>query len=145
MPGFPTYDERRVAPQGQGGFSIAVPSTEAFDEPARQVDRMAQATGQAGARLGDIALKAADEANQTHVMDAANQAREAALHLAYDPQEGYARVKGGDVLPRDGNPLAVDYTAKFDDQLKSISGTLANDAQRRAFAQQAGQLRASFE
>lgn len=145
MAAVPSYDSLRIAPRGQSGFSISVPSTEGFDQPARQVARAAQNATQAGSVLSDIAISAQNEANQTRVMEAANAAREAALRLAYDPAEGYTRVKGGEVLPRDGKPLAVDYTGKFDEQLATIGGTLANDAQRRMFQAEAMRMRSSFE
>lgn len=145
MAGVPNYENFRVSPRGDAGFPFSVPSTEGFDEPARQVARAARGASQAGEVLHDIAIREQDQANQTRVMEAANQVRETALRLAYDPNEGYTRVRGGDVLPRDGKPLAIDYTDKFDEQVNSIGEGLTNDEQRRLFAAQAMQLRTSFE
>jgi len=141
----PSYGGFRAAPQGPSGAFLTVPDATGFDQPLKDLSRASDAAFAAGHQIADVVLKAQHDANQVHVMDATNQGREAALTLTYDPQQGYTNVKGKDVLPTGGTPLAVDYAGRYKETLRSIAGGLTNDEQRQLFAQQSAQLMSSFE
>lgn len=144
MADVPEYGNFRVAPQGQTGFPIAVPDQAGFDQPIRQLADAARTTMALGGKAAEIALAAQERANRTQVMAATNQAREEAMRLSYDEKDGYIQVKGRNVLPQGGKPLAVDYAERYDTHLSGLRDGLANDEQRRMFDEQVNPVRAGF-
>lgn len=144
MAGVPTYDDFKVNPQGQTGFSIAVPDQRGFEQPIGALAETSRATSAMGEELGRIVRIEADRANKTVAQAALNDAREIGLRLTYDQKDGYTNVKGRNVLPKDGKPLADDYGEKFNTELARVRAGLANDAQRELFDSQAGALQAGF-
>jgi hypothetical protein len=113
--------------------------------PGAQLSSVARNAGSAGADMAEIAQRVQLQTNAVVTDSAVNQAKEAALRLAYDPQQGFTSIKGWDALKRpDGKPLADEYVDKFDDAARPIMDGLQNDAQKRAFAMQANDIRTSL-
>lgn len=144
MPQVPTIDNFSVSPSGGGvGTSVsATPVRDSAPEQLQQFGRAVQGAGQVGA---DIFRDVQAQANQTRVDDAINRAKERAMQLTFDPQEGFTTLKGLNALERpNGQSLDEDYGGQLQSSIDQIAGTLGNDVQRRAFAQSAQALRTSF-
>lgn len=110
--------------------------------PGQQEQQISRNVGEAGDNMAEIAQRIQLQTNAVVADNAVNQAKEVALRLAYDPQSGFTAAKGWDALHRDsGQPLADEYAQKFDDAAAPIMAGLQNDAQRRAFAIQANDIR----
>jgi hypothetical protein len=144
MAGVPKYDDFRVNPTGPSNAEFSAPDTSAFAENGRQLARTGATIQQAGEQYGKIVLDEQNKANDLRVIDAENQAREAAIHLTVDEGDGYSNLKGGDVMHVDGQPLADSYAARFSEKLSDIAGGLSNDAQREAFHRSAAALHTDF-
>ena len=121
-------------------------------DPVQYADTKAQTLLNFGRALGgaadvatDITMRVQLQANALVTDAAVNKAKETALRLAYDKENGFTSLKGYDALNRpDGKPLADEFASKFDEAVKTLSGDLKNDAQRRAFAAQALTIRANL-
>jgi hypothetical protein len=154
LPTVPTYDNLRTSVSGQspaqfqgGGFgpgggaqapSGPTPGAIAAD----QAGAFGRAATSAGDAAGKIALDMAQQVNETRVIDAVNKAKERMFDLTYNKDSGFSMQKGINALERpDGADLATEYTQRFQKDLDDIGGTLGNDAQKQAFAQQAGRMR----
>jgi soluble lytic murein transglycosylase len=143
----PEYDNLKTAP--------SVMSTPRFQNPqsmgeARIVGDQMQDVGKAITNVGEveanITLDIQQEANALRVDDAMNKAREAAMLLQYDKDEGYTSLQGVDALNRpNGKPLADEYGEKLATTTASLAATLGNDAQRAAFTRQSNDLVTSFK
>jgi hypothetical protein len=146
MPAVPSYDNFRTAPSAPGSATFRAPSTEGADAAARQTSQFGAALSSTSSEATKLVIDAQQQANQLRVIDAENKAREAALHLQYDPQDGYTNIRGGDVmhLPS-GKPLAIDYGERYQRSLDTITSGLSNDAQKEAFARSAATLRTGFD
>lgn len=156
MPRVPVYDSPQVSPNTVPQARLATPSfatptfrgadAPAFQDTANQQARQfSQGARQFGNDVGRIADSMVQQANQLRVDDALNRAKEAALRLTYDKDVGFANLKGINALERpDGKPLADEYGDNLKQQLDEISGTLGNDAQRRAFALHSNDILTSF-
>lgn len=144
MAGVPTYDQPRVNPTGPNDARFQSPDTSGFAENGRQLSRFGATLEAAGEQAGKVFQHEQEKANDTAVIDAENKAREAAIKLTIDDKEGYANIQGGDVMDVDGKPLAVAYRERYQQQLRDITGSLKNDAQRRAFSRSAAALDQSF-
>jgi hypothetical protein len=95
--------------------------------------------------MGRIQLDALEQANQVRVSDAMNQAIAARLRWTHDKDVGYTALQGKAALERpDGKALPDEYAEKLQGDISSIAGSLGNDAQKRAFQLQAGQMVAQF-
>lgn len=132
----PSYDnfQTRVAGGGTPGFSDPGFARNA-SIAGEQDQKLGQAIEGAASQGVKIAVDVQDEANQLRVTDAMNQARERAMKLTYDPQEGYQNLKGNSALSRpDGLALPEEYAGKLNKDVGDIAASLSNDAQRRAFA-----------
>lgn len=127
-----------------GRFDTSVPSA-AGTAPGDQMQKLGSAVEGFGKAEADIDVDTQNLANQVRVSDAMNQARQKALDLTYNPDTGYANLKGGQALNRpDGQALPDEYGQKLGSSLSDINASLSNDAQRRAFQMQAGDLATSF-
>lgn len=144
MPRVPTYDNFQTRPGLQPQVEARVPN--APDVAGRQMAQMGQAVQDLGGEVGRIALDMQQQANQVKINDAMNKAVQAQLRLTFDPAEGYTHLRGDAALTRpDGKALPNEFDEKLGKSLDEIEGTLGNEAQKTAFRQQAGQLRAQFQ
>lgn len=139
----PVYNSPQVAANTLAPARIAVAAMPTVaGQDARQIGAAMQ---QFGEQAGRVALDMAAQANQLRVDDALNKAKEAALKLTYDQQEGFTSLKGANALDRpDGKPLADEYGEKLQKQFSGIADTLGNDAQRTAFSLHANDILTSF-
>jgi soluble lytic murein transglycosylase len=111
------------------------------DYAGRQAQLSSQALEGAGLALDRMILEAQREANQLRVDDVLNRTKEEALRLTYDKDIGYVNAKGVDALDRkSGMPLSEEYAQKLQDRISSMSETLGNDAQKRAYALRANDM-----
>lgn len=144
MPQVPTLDNFSVAPSG-GGFT-PVAATPVKQSAPEQLQQMGQAVQRTSTQAADLFRDAQVQANQLRVDDAVNRAKERAMQLTFDPQEGFTTLKGLDAIERpEGKSLADDYGTQLQSSLDQIAGGLGNDVQRRAFAQAAQGLRTGFD
>lgn len=144
MPRVPTYDNFQTRPGLPPQVEARVPN--APDVAGRQMAQMGQAVQGLGGEVGRIALDMQQQANQVKINDAMNRAMQAQLRLTFDPAEGYTHLRGDAALTRpDGKALPNEFDEKLGKSLDEIEGTLGNEAQKTAFRQQAGQLRAQFQ
>ncbi len=143
----PTYSNFTVSQTATPDVNLQPPSGPMPGQVgAAQADAIGRAASGTGDAASRIALSIQDQVNQTRVNDAVNQARIAAQQLTYDPQNGYQALKGNDALSRpSGQPLADEYGDKLSGALMDISGSLGNEAQRRAFNATASDLQAQFK
>lgn len=121
-------------------------SPDAAAAPARQMQEAGQAMQRMGRGVANVAIDMQNTASQVRVSDALNQARQAQLDLTYNPEGGFANVKGRDAIYRDsGQSLPEEYTGKLQQQLNDIAGTLTNPVQRRMYELQAQGIATSFQ
>lgn len=146
MPKVPTYDTAQVSP-------TALPFAPVSDAGAGQMAQTAgrdtialgNAQQQIGSAVSSIAIDLQEQANQVQVSAANNAAHKAALDLTFDPNAGYKNLKGDAALSRpDGKALPDEYADRLQTQLASIGDSLGNEAQKRAFSIQSGQMLTSF-
>jgi soluble lytic murein transglycosylase len=109
-----------------------------------------QGFGNALVGASDAALRIATQMqmniNQTQVDDALNKTRQASLDLTYDPDQGYAGIKGNAALKRDsGLSLPDEYGQKLQTTINDLSEGLGNDEQRRQFALRSNDIATSFK
>lgn len=144
MPQVPTIDSFSVSPNGGGVGPVSAPPVR--DVSGQQLQEAGQAIQRASTTGADIFRDIQAQANQTRVDDAINRAKERAMELTFDPQQGFTTLKGKDALERpNGQSLAEDYGGQLQSSIDQIAGTLGNDVQRRAFAQAAQGLRTNFD
>jgi soluble lytic murein transglycosylase len=146
MAGVPTYDNFQATPNVPQAApqQIGLRPWEA-GQSGEEMQRFGQGVSALGDTAGKVAVDIQDQANQLRVEDAMNQARQHALDLTYNPQTGYASLKGKDALERpDGQALADEYGSKLRDGMADISGTLSNPQQQRMFALRSGELLSQF-
>ncbi|BCB27058.1 hypothetical protein SKTS_19440 [Sulfurimicrobium lacus] len=143
MPTVPRYDSPQVSPTSLPAQPFGAPVMP--DIAGRQSQQTGQAMQQFGGDVGRIANDMAQQANQLRIDDALNQAKEAALRLAYDKDKGFTNLKGINALERpDGKPLADEYGDNLKDQISQIAGALGNENQRQAFAMHSNDILTSF-
>lgn len=132
MPRVPTYDRFQVSPGALPQVRVSAPGMP--DIAGQQEQQLGQGLMRAGDAASRYALDVQQQANQIRVDDALNRAKEAALRLTYDKDQGFLSLKGINALERpDGKPLADEYSETLQKQIQDIAGTLGNDAQRQAF------------
>ena len=142
MPRVPSYDGLQVGLRAEGPRPVGpLPS----DLVAEQMQRGGRALSAGGAALSRIALDELEQANQVRVSDAMNQAMAARLRLTHDKEAGYVGLQGRAALDRpDGKPLDEEYTGRLQEEVGRIADSLGNDAQKRAFNLQSGQMLVQF-
>lgn len=133
-----------IPQSGGGAGTFVAPSPDNY--AAHQAIAAGAAIQGAGGEMSQVVQDAAREANQLRAIEATNQAREAAIHLTSDKNEGYVNVKGAAAVKRDsGLPLGEEYSRRLRDRLVEISGGLANEYQKRLFQATAGQIQTNFD
>jgi hypothetical protein len=141
----PEYNTPQVQPNAPRPPQLDTPPLGAAGNAAEQLQRTGQAIQQGGEMFGRIAAAEQQKANDLQVIDAENQAREAAIKLTVDPQEGYTTQQGADAVHRaSGLPLADEYHQKLTTQIGQIANSLKNDVQRQAFARSAAAIGEDF-
>lgn len=137
MPRVPVYNQQQVAPRAmplpmQSGISPTVPDG---------TQALARGLGQ----VAEVFAREQAYADELRVEDAVNQLRERQLDLTLGQQNGFANVKGRNVLPGpDGQGLSQRYTQQFEDVARELEGTLANDAQKALFRRYAARSGIEF-
>lgn len=131
----PTYDKLTASPSTPGPSLFRTPSTSGGgDVAAQQISQFGKAVQGASAQVGDLVLKAQQEANQLRVDDAINRLKEAQLDLTFNTETGVVSQRGIKALERpSGMSLADEYGQQFDTTGSEIASGLGNDAQRAAF------------
>ncbi|MFI9652842.1 transglycosylase SLT domain-containing protein [Guyparkeria halopsychrophila] len=143
MPRVPTYDRFQARPNTLPQPRIAAPNMP--DVAGKQAQQTGQAVTRAGQTANKIAVQQQREANQLRVDDALNAAKEEALRLTYDKEQGFTNLRGINALDRpDGKPLAEEYGETLQKRVDEIAGGLGNGAQRQAFQQNASDILTSF-
>jgi len=122
-----------------------------FDSPTvdnfagEQLQQLGQAAQSTGREIQNIQNDMQQQVNQVRVDDALNKARQKALDLTFNQQDGYKNLKGDQALTRpDGKPLQDEYGSKLDSSISDIAATLGNDRQRLEFTRQASNLSQQF-
>lgn len=123
---------------------LPAPDASGFLQPGRIMAESAQAMGDASAAATQIYAQQLEEANRVRVIEAQNAARQAALELTYDENDGFSHVRGGEVMTRFNRPLSQEYAERYNQRIDEISAGLGNDAQRRAFRESALRLAGQF-
>lgn len=122
---------------------IAAPVTQQSGAPAAA---FGAPIAQGLANVGDAFQQIQDDANNLRSQDAYNRLREKQLDLTLNQKDGYANIKGRDVLtPREGGKsLSDDYLDRFRSVSKEIEGGLVNDRQRMLYRQKATEAELDF-
>lgn len=125
-----------VAPTGAPGPTITTAATGGY--AAAQMQDLGDKLETAGDNY--VALQ-----NQVRVNDAMNQARQKALDLTFDPNNGYQAKRGVNALQPDDNGQALPqaYGQKLGESIDQISATLTPQ-QQRVFRMQAQDLQTNF-
>jgi len=145
MASVPQYGDFKVSPAGPVSTTVRPPDTSGMGAEGRQLSQFGQQLEGTGEEYSKIVANEQNKANDIAVINAENQAREAAIHLTVDENDGYTNVKGDDVVNRpSGIPLADDYAQRYQEKLNEISGGLSNDVQKQAFQRSAGVLANDF-
>lgn len=143
MPLVPSYDNLQTRVDVGPTPNVGGPNP--LTIVGEQQQQVGAATSRASDALSRIMLDAQDQANQVRVNDAMNQAMGARLKLTHDKDAGYSALQGRAALDRpDGKALDQEFGDKLDETLATISAGLGNDAQRRVFQAQSGQLAGQF-
>lgn len=147
MPKVPTYDNFQVTPGTLPNATVNnTYNAERASMGGRQIRQMGQAIENFGQTQATIALDMQQQANQLRVDDALNKAKEAALRLQFDPNDGYTSQRGENALYRNsGKPLADEYADKLKEHFDGVASGLGNDAQRTAFSLASNNLLSSFK
>lgn len=141
MARIPTRDSFRVVAGSGGGGRLNTGVAAADPNVGRQQQQLAQSVSQGSSQV----VNATREANEMRVSDALNRARQRALDLTYDPESGYAALKGQSALERPDNLSLVDeYGNRFNDSVSEIAASLSNEQQRRMFQQRVGNVQTLF-
>ena len=144
MPQVPTYNGAGVAPSSApgGGFT----PTPVQNAAPQQLQQLGEATTRAGAVGTNIINDIQMMANTVRSDDARNKLIEFKQKQTFDPQDGLLSKKGSVALDLDplGRSLHQQYAEAMQDKINELSGSLANDAQRRMFLEQANQIATQF-
>lgn len=135
MPVVPIYSSPQVAPTLLPDVRQRAPEVRDFSG-AQNIALGETLSGMAG-EYARVLQAEQEDANRLRVQDALNQAIAKRTDLRLEA----AKLRGRAALERpDGMSLADEFGKRFDDETKLIGETLGNDAQRRAFALQTGQI-----
>lgn len=147
MPRVPTLDAPRVTSAPIPGVRQQAGAGNVAQEiSAKEMSSLGQGLTSLGAVGTAIATDVQQQANQLRVDDAVNQAKEAALRLTFDKQDGYTAFKGQEALDRpSGQPLALEYGDRLKQRMQEISDGLGNDAQRRVFQRASQNIGLQFQ
>lgn len=154
MPKVPTYDQFQVSPINLPNVQVRpvgarfdAPFTEGMaTAPGRALQQLGQGMTQAGAGMNKIVADEMEQANQVRINDAMSKVAKARLELTFNPQDGFANLKGENALKRPGDKsLDQEYGDKFQQRVDEISKGLGNDQQRIRFKQQADQIGLQFQ
>ena len=142
----PTYDGLRVGGGAAGFPTFDTSAPSGAGAVGQGIAEAGQGLANAGAALVRIQEAANHVTDTVRVNDAINKVRATAQRLTYDPQQGYAALKGAAALYRpDGQGLDDEYGAKLRQQIDDLGAGLGNDRQREAFRQRAGELLTGFK
>lgn len=153
MPRVPEYNLPSVAPQNNPGVRQDSPiDPKLAGIGARQTSALGEALQNAGNELGHEQIDAQEMANQVRLNDAKNQFLSQQNRLTYNADEkqgelGFQAYKGKDALTPDpnGQPLDSVFADKMRNYGATISQSLGNDAQRRAFNMYTNTATAEFQ
>lgn len=130
LPDFTDLGQRPVPQASEGVAEYQPPNW-------RQVGMAGQILSSAGNEIqqaGEIVAQTNLQQDQISALDGANRLKQATLQLEQDPQNGFLNVKGNGVV---GPDFVKNYTDQYNNQVKAIGESLANDNQRRIFQQHA--------
>lgn len=110
-----------------------------------QIATFGQQISSATQQLSKYALDARKEADEIRVNDAYSKARERALELAYNTDDGYTMLKGQNALERPDNvSLAQEYNQRFNESINELTDGLGNENQKQQFRSRAASLSDAF-
>ena len=108
---------------------------------ADQTQQLGKSMMGLGGEMGRIALDMQNDANKVRIDDALNQA----VTARTDMQVEALQLQGRNALERpDGKALPDEYDTLLEKRLANIEAGLGNDAQRSAFRENAGKLKAQM-
>ena len=138
----PTYDNLQVVQSAAPTPAFQQPSGPSGEQlAAQQMQGAGEAAQRAGGAASNIALDMQRDANEVRNNDAMNQA----VNGATDLQVESHMLKGRDAMERpDGKSLPDEFSEKLQKRFEAISESLANPAQKRAFALSSGKLGVQF-
>lgn len=143
MPRVPTQDNFQTTLSTVPQVQVSAPAIP--DVAGQQIQQLGQGLQQAGRAGARIALDMQQQANQLRVDDAINQAKEISMQMTFGKDTGFSNIRGINALQREsGKPLADEYTDNLREQMRSIAGSLGNDAQREAFRARTQDLVGNF-
>lgn len=144
MPLVPALNDLPQARGGSNASLLTAPTSQ--DISSRQIQQAGAGLQRVGAYMGAAANKALEHANQVRVNESVNDLVRAKLQLTYDPEQGFARLKGRDAIERpDGQSLEAEYLSQLKERSDEIAGSLGNDRQREMFAAASGRMLTEFE
>ena len=137
MPRLPTAADLGARPVVSGAPMRAPPVSGATGEAMQYAGRRLTAMGD---DLAQARLVEEDRADTLRAEDTYNKHVEKVLDLT-EGQNGYRHVKGAALLGRD---VHTEYLNQFDESVKQLDSSLANDKQRGKFKQRADFARLQF-
>lgn len=150
----------RPTPQPAGGVAAYRGDFGALDEPAKATMRAGEMRSRTGSELvrtggslmaeGDQLFaqfkreheKEKDKVDTLRAEDAINKLRQQQLNLTIGEKDGYVNLKGSQAI---NGQLLQTYTGRYDDAVKLISDSLANDDQRAKFRLRADAFGVQFQ
>ena len=122
-----------------------IKATPAPGADGRDLQRAGDQLQKIGQQMAAYQIDAEKEVAQVRVDDALNKAKEAALRLTHDKDQGYTNIKGINALERpDGKSLEDEYTGTLVKEIQSIGEGLGTELQRKLFSQRSSELATNF-
>lgn len=147
MPTVPTKDNLSAGLNTTTSFRFRPESaTDAGIIAGEQLQERGKAVEKLGVTMTKLELERLEQANRLRVEDAMNKAREEAIRLQYDPDEGFDNLKGYDALNRpEGQPLTEEYSGKLKQRMNDLMNELATDDQKDMFYAEGSRLIQGFK
>ena len=115
------------------------------DIAGRQLQQTGDTMQKLGSQIAAYQIEAEKNVAQVRVDDALNRAKEAALRLTHDKDQGYTNIRGNAALERQsGLSLEDEYTQNLVKEIRTIGEGLGTDAQKAMFSQRASELATNF-
>jgi soluble lytic murein transglycosylase len=115
------------------------------DIAGRQLQQTGETMQKLGSQIAAYQIEAEKNVAQVRVDDALNKAKEAALRLTHDKDQGYTNIRGNAALERQsGLSLEDEYTQNLVKEIRTIGEGLGTDAQKAMFSQRASELATNF-
>jgi len=115
------------------------------DIAGKQLQQTGDTMQRLGSQIAAYQIEAEKNVAQVRVDDALNKAKEAALRLTHDKDQGYTNIRGNAAIERQsGLSLEDEYTQNLVKEIRTIGEGLGTDAQKAMFSQRASELATNF-